>query len=245
MFHPDVIFDIGTSSAWYVAEHGYVLVYEQTGTARATYTTLEELGRGEQATVAEGAPPMQGHRARMSRPLWTGEWSMYQYVAVREELAREVGLPSVRDARRAAPPGSAAAPGFLDWDQARLPYLRFLGGTLPELPAAGSFVSSGEALQPGRQMVDPDPTDRIPGNVRIATVEVVDAAGRRRLLQEERDYSLKGQGTDRARVLLKVPAGVVAGERVEVRGSTSAPGEHRATLEFKKSGDGGQSRERE
>jgi hypothetical protein len=126
-FHPDVIFDLHRLSANLVEELGYVVVYEQGGLASGRWATAEE-----REPRRSGPPPMELLRVRPRSGAfdgispWSEETNMYQFIAVRAGLAREAGLRSVDEVRRAEGPGRALTPVSLYWDDARRPYLRGL-----------------------------------------------------------------------------------------------------------------------
>ncbi len=158
-----------------------------------------------------------------SRPFWRSSTNMYQYIAVRSELAERAGMIPVSSLREVVGDNAPVTRHNLDWDDARRPYLRTLGEDLGgevgqrigDPTRVVGFDATMETKRGGRQRVVVDAEDAIPGTLYVSRVVVGD-----RELELDDQYQLRRNGTRTPEVVLLEAADVRRKEAVRIRGYT-------------------------
>jgi hypothetical protein len=238
-FHPDVVFDLDPDFARLLSARGYVVVYEQVGITSGTWASAEE------ARLAAAGEPQAPWRAltddelgrdtadddanaatAVELPFWRSQTRMFEFVAVREELARAAGLADVDLALELLGEGVHASRQTLVWNLAQLPHLRFFRGEAPELSAAQdplrgvvAFSGTGTAEVDGRQAWRP--VGAVDGELLRVTGASVESPGAEpRALAFGRELAVQGQDTAEVELRLRPEALVRRGDRVRIRGWT-------------------------
>jgi hypothetical protein len=143
-YQPDVIFDLYRSSRRSAEREGYVVVFEQEGSLRSAYTEPEPGQVEEDEEEEEAEEPEMEYTTREERMVqdmrdqfeeergdrkvrfFTAKKGMYQFIAVRKDLALKLGWARVEKDEDGRPRGRPRTKKKrFKWDKIRREHLRF------------------------------------------------------------------------------------------------------------------------
>ncbi|HED67132.1 MAG TPA: hypothetical protein ENJ09_16450 [Planctomycetes bacterium] len=247
-FQPDVVFEISRTMARHMEKLGYTVVYAQCGVAKGGYESPQEVflehAQGEEDQLGFGGegedstPFVPGLRAKSDEDLrariasriarrdsfFESETPMFQFIAVRSELAEKAGLVSVSDSVDYLGLQWPASRQYLVWANARRPWQRFFFGNegveLPPPPPTFK-VSPWTGTLVARQATEG--LARWKGLQKGRGIYVKSVSLRGRELVEGRDYRIEKNGAFDPLLRILPAAGLGAGDRLVVKGVIRGP----------------------